>query len=271
MKKSNKILYSAMVCALLITGCSKAEEPKKEPEKVETKEKEKEYSFAIGDEKDASYSLYLKNETGQTITDLKIKKSDEKDFSDNVLKEDEKIDNDTVVLWNVHANQTNEESKDPEDKKVRESYSIEATAGETTFTINNIILETVDLKEDFILKYDEEKQLAYVEFTSNETNKVVSTLKQAEAEKEELENAEEDPVEKEEENFVDEDAAAQTPEEDYYSEPVDQTPSYETPSYQAPADTAPTVPNTPSYEQPSAPADDDYTPPAQNNGGGCLQ
>ena len=87
-RKIVMMLVLALSTGLLLTGCQKETEAKKEPEKVEqTEEKKEEELKFIGTEEEGSSKIILENKTGKDIKGIAVKKSEETEFGENLLAE----------------------------------------------------------------------------------------------------------------------------------------------------------------------------------------
>lgn len=169
MKKIVKLLFLSFVCfSMVLSGCSKSEEKKEEPKKEEK---------LIGEEVkgDNVYKVTLVNDTGKDIKNFSIKTGTMEDFGENMLKEDDPFaaKEERVLYYDAtDAIKENEEAQKDSEMQTTPDYTIQLVF-EDDAAVELHSFPFGDVKK---AKIKIEESIAYIEYTSIEQDKKVSTL-----------------------------------------------------------------------------------------------
>lgn len=169
MKKILKLLVLSFTCFFFIlAGCSAQEEPKEE--KVELK--------TIGEKTKGEnvYKVALTNSTGKTIKGFAIKTGTMDSFGENMLDEDDEFaDEEKRVLYYdaTTAIQENEEAQKDAEMQTSPDYTIQLIFDDDSTTeLHSFPFTDV---EKASIKFNNEESVAYIDYTSIEQDKKVST------------------------------------------------------------------------------------------------
>lgn len=179
MKRKLMIMLAAtLYTGMILTGCQKETEEKKEPKKVEqteedtekkVEEKEEVLKF-IGTEKEGSSKITLENKTGKDIKGIFVKKSEDTEFTENLL-----VEGDVYLAaekrYFCYEFQQETASADGEEKLLTQGYDVQLTfADDTTAVLHGFPYE--DMKEGVLCL---EEDLAYLMYESVSTKEEQNT------------------------------------------------------------------------------------------------
>lgn len=265
-------LGAALLGISLLTGVCAAEET----EAVSETEQETEELKTIGEEEEDALEIVMSNETGKTVKEFYVKKADEEEFGENLLKEDDAVaDQEKRILYisvkeeeeetetetetETEAQTGDEPGDEPGDGQEPVKYGMKLVFDdETAVELHDV--ECEDMEEASVKL---EGEVAYLVYASLKDKEEKNTLEAEKALYEEQKAAgETDYGETYYEDTYYEDTYY---DDSYYAdEPSYEEPSYEEPSYEEPSYEEPSY-EEPSYEEPS------YEEPAPADGGeNCL-
>lgn len=214
-RKIVMMLVLALSTGLLLTGCQKETEAKKEPEKVEqTEEKKEEELKFIGTEEEGSSKIILENKTGKDIKGIAVKKSEETEFGENLLAEADiyQIDEKRYFCYKFEeaaeiAAETSEDAK-----LLIQGYDIQLTfADDTAAILHGFPFQ--DMKEGTICFEEETAYLMYESVSTKEEQNTKETEEAVKAQKEAEEAAAAEQAAKEAEEKAAAEQAAKEAEE----------------------------------------------------------
>lgn len=169
MRKVLKFLLVSFTCfSFILTGCSAQETPKEE--KVELK--------TIGEKVKGEnvYKVTLTNSTGKSIKGFAIKTGTMDAFGENMLDEDDEFANKEKRILYYDATtaiQENEEAQKDAEMQTSPDYTIQLTFDDdSTIELHSFPFTDV---EKASIEFNNEESIAYIEYTSVEQDKKVST------------------------------------------------------------------------------------------------
>ncbi len=189
-KRIAMLLIAGALSVSMMTGCSqsKSEDTKKTETSVSVK-KEKTSTTAkeektIGEKSEGAFEVKLTNSTGQDITAVAIKTSNEEAYPASILKTDDSFAKDeTRTLYYKPSDEAAKSTATETGKELPVEYTVQLTfADKTTIELHAFPFDSV--KEAKILLQD---QLAYI--TYEQDGKEVSTLEAEKAIKTQAEEA----------------------------------------------------------------------------------
>ncbi len=151
-------LVKIMLCAclLFVSACSKKDEKQVSNSDI-TKSED---TMIIGSDTVDSYDIVIKNYLGESIKSIEVKTKDDKNYSDNVLSEDQKIKDEQVAEWFFL----------PETKA--DNYNVRITTEHNVYVLSYFPFDSMKKNVGIFLKGD----VAFIKYEDQEGD-IISTYK----------------------------------------------------------------------------------------------
>lgn len=251
-----KIVTAALLCALsmsMIFGCGKKEEKKEEPEtkalEVETTKEPEVQVKVIGTKTEKSFEVKMTNGTGQDISAISVKSSEEEAYPENMLTAPDVFLKDETRILYYEPKESTEEQATETGKVIPTAYSIQLTlADSSVFELHSFPFE--EMKEGAVKLQD---GIAYVTYKGADSDSEISTLDAELATK----AAAEAEAAAQAQSQAEAEAAAQAQAEAEAAAAAAASQSQQT--YTEPE---------PTYSEPEPEPDQSWAPPTDNGGGG---
>lgn len=188
MKKQLRMLAGLLCVGVLLAGCGK----EKAEEKKEVKEEEPEITYqVIGRESEDAYKMLVTNDTGNIITGIQIKNSEQAEYPANMMSGDQKIEKDEIVEFyytpettsgeapaengvageEVQADNGGGDTPEIADAVVNVTYSLQITFEDGT--VHELSSFAVDDMEEVAICYEDE--VSFLTYMSKSENVEINT------------------------------------------------------------------------------------------------
>lgn len=153
--KRKIICIAILILSFGLSGCS---QNVKTAQSKAVKSADPEFA-KVGNEKNGNRQMFVYNQTGETITSVKIRQSGKKKWSQNILQKKESIAKDTKVQLFLPI------------KNVKETYDVYLSFGKK----KHRTLSKVEIEDTKSIRIYKTKHIAYLEYVSRKKQDIVST------------------------------------------------------------------------------------------------